>query len=114
MDPISLATAGKSSDMGYEAGHLILFWIGIAFVGTAANLAQTCLQLYEFWESMQDAPAAVQVVKNDLMLLARVLKDISVEVDLSPSVAFTLDACQVKVNVRLLGGHGLEPLRGQN
>ena len=64
-------------------------------------MAQSCIQLYEFWESMQDAPAAVQVIKNDLMLLARVLKDLSVEVDLSPAVTFTLDACKVKVDVSL-------------
>ena len=61
---------------------------------------KTCVQLYEFWESLQDAPAAVQVIKNDLMLLAKVLQDISYDANLSPSVTFTLDACQVKVDVR--------------
>lgn len=65
----------------------------------AARLAQSCFQLYQFWESLQEAPAAVQVIKNDLLLLSKVLQDISNEIDLSPAVALTLDACQVKVGV---------------
>ena len=72
---------------------------GIALVGASARLAQSFSQLYKFWESLREAPGEVEVIKNDLMLLANVLGDISKEVDLSPSVALTLEACQAKVGV---------------
>jgi hypothetical protein len=48
---------------------------------------------------LQDAPAAAHVIKNDLMLLTKVLQDLSDSVNLSPSVSYTLDACQIKVEV---------------
>lgn len=79
MDPLSLAVSS------------------ITLVEAAAELAHSCFRLYQFWESMREAPAEVEVIKNDLMLLTKVLGDISQEVDLSPCVALTLETCQAKV-----------------
>lgn len=67
-------------------------------MGTAAKLAQSCIQLCQFWESLQEASAAIRVIKNDLLLLSKVLQDIANE-DLSPAVSLTLDACQAKLEV---------------
>ena len=66
------------------------------------DLAHSCFQLYQFWETLQEAPVTVQVIKDDLRLLHRVLQDISDDVELSPSVALALDACKIKVQVREL------------
>lgn len=68
------------------------------FEGTAAKLAQRCVQLYRFWESLQEAPVAIAVIKNDLLLLSEVLQDIANK-DLSPALSSTLDACQAKLEV---------------
>jgi len=99
MDPISLTATGKSRKICMKVLQLTLSSTAVGFVSTAASLAQSCFQLYQFWESLQEAPAAVQVIKNDLMLLNKVLQDISNEVHLSPAVALTLNACQAKVEV---------------
>lgn len=66
---------------------------------TAAELAHSYFRLYQFWELMHEAPAEVEVIKNDLMLLTKVLGDISQEVDLSPCVILTLETYQAKVKV---------------
>ncbi|KAK3389737.1 hypothetical protein B0H63DRAFT_507253 [Podospora didyma] len=81
MDPISLAASA------------------VAFVGATARLAHGCFQLYEFWESVKGAPAEVNFIKNDLQLLANILKEIGDEDDLSNSVRLALDSCQAKLNV---------------
>lgn len=71
---------------------------GITLVEAAAGLARSCYRLYQFWESLREAPGEVEVIKNDLMLLTNLLRDIS-KVDLSLSVTLTLEACNAKVKV---------------
>jgi hypothetical protein len=73
--------------------------VGLALVGTSTKLAQDCMRLYQFWDSLRNAPDDVKVIKNDLMLLTNVLGDISQQKDLSPAVRLTLDSCQEKVKV---------------
>jgi len=82
-----------------EVLQLTLSSTAIGLASTTASLAQSCFQLYQFWESLQEAPAAVQVIKHDLLLLNKVLQEISNEVHLSPPVVLTLDACRAKVEV---------------
>jgi len=57
------------------------------------------MRLYQFWDSLRNAPDDVKVIKNDLMLLTNVLGDIAQEKDLSPAVRLTLESCQDKVKV---------------
>ncbi len=72
---------------------------GVTLVEVAARLAHSCYRLYQFWESLREAPGEVEVIKNDLMLLTSLLRDISKDVDLSLSVTLTLEACNAKVKV---------------
>ena len=81
------------------AGHLALLRTGITLVETASKLAHSCFRLYQFWESICEAPAGVEVIKNDLILLTNVLENLSQEVDLPPCVALTLENCKAKVKV---------------
>ena len=73
----------------------------MGLIDVAARLASSCFKLYEFWESLQGAPTAVNIIKTDLLLLSNILRDLSAKVDLAPSVTIVLKSCQVKVEVRL-------------
>jgi len=66
------------------------------------KLAHGCFQLYDFWESVRDAPSEVGVIKNDLQILTRILEEIGDDEDLSPSVRFALLSCEAKLNVSSL------------
>ena len=55
---------------GLSSGASIL-----AVVSLAIQLADSVKKIYEFWESVQDAPEAIRQMTSDLRLLAKVLND---------------------------------------
>ena len=71
----------------------------MGFADAVARVANGCLRLYQFWESLQDAPAAVQAIKEELMLLAGLLQPVADEPNLVPPVVLILNACCDKVQV---------------
>ncbi|RYP15611.1 hypothetical protein DL765_005590 [Monosporascus sp. GIB2] len=72
---------------------------GITLVDAATRLAQACFKLYQFWESMRDAPAEVKYILHDLDLVGNILRDISNQKDLVPSVSLALSGCMGRVSV---------------
>ncbi|RYP62973.1 hypothetical protein DL771_009500 [Monosporascus sp. 5C6A] len=70
-----------------------------ASVDAATRLAQACLKLYQFWESMRDAPGEVKYILHDLDLVGSILHDISNQKDLVPSVSLALSSCMGRVSV---------------
>jgi hypothetical protein len=79
--------------------------VAVGLTDVASRLAISCFKLYEFWESLQGAPTAVEVIKTDLVLLSNILQDLSVKGNLAPSVSMVLKSCQVKVEVSLASWH---------
>jgi hypothetical protein len=70
-------------------------------VSLATQLAESCSKLYNFWNSIQDAPQDVAVVTHDLMLLSTMLKEIAdSEVDPSATVEVALQSCRAKLKVQ--------------
>lgn len=63
------------------------------------KLAHSCFQLYQFWESVRGAPSEVNIIKNDLQILTKILEEIGDDKDLSPSVRLALLSCEAKLNV---------------
>jgi hypothetical protein len=55
---------------GLSSGASIL-----AVVSLAIQLADSVKKIYEFWESVQDAPETIRQITSDLRLLAKVLSD---------------------------------------
>ncbi|KAH8883316.1 hypothetical protein GQ53DRAFT_846984 [Thozetella sp. PMI_491] len=76
--------------------------LAIAFVDATTKLAHGCFQLYQFWESVRDAPSEVNIFKNDLQILTKILEEIGDDKDLSPSVRLALASCETKLE-ELLG-----------
>jgi hypothetical protein len=76
--------------------------LGIALVDAAARLAQSCLKLYEFWDSIRDAPRDIQGILVDIRIMQNILSDISSEKKLAPSVLLILSSCVEKTRVRHL------------
>ncbi|KAK1753305.1 hypothetical protein QBC47DRAFT_404660 [Echria macrotheca] len=79
MDPLSVAAAS------------------VGFADAVGRLAEGCIRLYRFWESLQDAPAAVQAIKDELILLTTLLQPMASEPNLIPPVILLLNACYGKV-----------------
>ncbi|RYP86781.1 hypothetical protein DL770_004852 [Monosporascus sp. CRB-9-2] len=69
---------------------------GIALVDVTAQLAHTCLKLYDFWESIRDAPRDVQDILVDLRIMQNILREISTEKELASSVSLILSSCVTK------------------
>ena len=65
----------------------------------AIQLADGCIKLHQFWESVRGAPAEVALIMDDLMLLKTVVRDISRDKQLAPSVAVGLECCLTKILV---------------
>ena len=63
------------------------------------QLADGCIKLYNFWDSIRDAPEEVAVIMDDLMLLSTVLRDISREKQQAPAVTLGLECCKTKILV---------------
>ncbi|KAK4158896.1 hypothetical protein QBC43DRAFT_363022 [Cladorrhinum sp. PSN259] len=66
---------------------------GVTLVDTAVRLAQTCIRLQQFWESVKDAPDDVSYILNDLQLVRNILVDIAEQKDMVPSVQVVLSTC---------------------
>jgi len=66
---------------------------GMALVDAAVRLAQTCLKLQQFWESMKEAPDDVNYILSDLHLIRNILADIAEQKDMVPSVQVVLSTC---------------------
>jgi hypothetical protein len=49
---------------------------GIAVVSVAFQLAETCIKLHDFWESVEDAPHEIAAIREDLQYLISVFKEI--------------------------------------
>src|ERR1700739_2179627 len=77
----------------------ILTFLAIAVVSLAMQLANGCTKLYQFWNSIRDAPEEVAVIMDDLRLLATVLRDISHDKQQAPAVTLGLECCQTKILV---------------
>lgn len=71
----------------------------MGFADAVGRLAHGCSQLYQFWESLQDAPAAVQAIKDELMLLSGLLQPMMDGPDLLPPVILILNTCYAKAQV---------------
>ncbi|TVY81433.1 hypothetical protein LSUE1_G001778 [Lachnellula suecica] len=69
----------------------------LAVVSVAVQLADGCIKLYMFWDSIKGAPEEVAGVMDDLLLLSTVLEDISSHKRLAPSVTVGLRCCLTKV-----------------
>ena len=52
---------------------------GMAVVSLAFQLGDSLKQLYNFWDSVREAPDDIHTVKKDLWLLSRVLADMAKE-----------------------------------
>ena len=77
----------------------ILTVIAVAALSLAMQLANGCVKLYDFWNSVRDAPKEVAVITDDLMLLSRVLRDISHSKRPAPAVTLGLECCKAKILV---------------
>ncbi|RYP46935.1 hypothetical protein DL768_006918 [Monosporascus sp. mg162] len=70
---------------------------GFAVISVAIQLADGCIRLRNFWESVRDAPGGVAVITHDLRLLSAVLEDVSRGGLSSPAVVMGLNSCLVKI-----------------
>lgn len=105
MDPFSLAVGGMSSNPRRKfriIEGLTKDSSAVGIVDAAGKLAQSCLRLYRFWESLHETPAAVKVILHDLALLKQILDDIGETQPLAPSVQLALRICQEKVEVSIV------------
>ena len=82
--------------------NLLFVCTGFAVVSLAGQLAQSTIKLYDFWESVKNAPGEVDAILIDLKLLAAVLKDITgnqLQQDSGNAIVITaLDNCKSKIN----------------
>ena len=69
----------------------------IAVVQSAAMLANSCMALYQFWESVRYAPKEASVILDDLALLSTVLQDVSHDEELASQVKLALERCRTKI-----------------
>ncbi|KAM7210787.1 hypothetical protein V8F06_013834 [Rhypophila decipiens] len=70
---------------------------GLAVVSVAFQLAEGCKKLYDFWESVKDAPEEVSLIAHDLRVLSSVLEYIDRSGADSPSVTLVLNSCKIKM-----------------
>lgn len=71
--------------------------IGLAVVSVAIQLAEVCIRLHHFWESVRDAPKEVALITHDLRLLSSILEEVDRCGPHSATVTMGLDSCLVKV-----------------
>ncbi|KAK0620114.1 hypothetical protein B0T14DRAFT_566891 [Immersiella caudata] len=84
MDPLSVAAAS------------------VGFADALCRLTNGCFELYKFWESLQDAPQAVQDIKDEIMVLSALLKpmaDENTQKLMLPEVVSVLNLCCNKLQV---------------
>lgn len=71
----------------------------MSFADATARVARGCFELYQFWKSVQDAPAELQRIKNRLQLFRDLLLSIMNEPDLVTPLPPILAACVRHVQV---------------
>jgi hypothetical protein len=74
----------------------------VGFANALCRLTNGCFQLYKFWESLQDAPQAVQQIKEEMLVLSALLKpmeDPKTQNQMLPEVVSVLNLCCDKVQV---------------
>ena len=85
---------------------------GIAVASIAIQLADSIKKLYEFWESVQDAPNDIRAVVKELRLLSAVLEGIQSNerrYGPDPTTTSVLESCADKVTALLGLVDDLEP-----
>ncbi|KAL9612035.1 MAG: hypothetical protein Q9167_003361 [Letrouitia subvulpina] len=85
---------------------------GLAVASIAIQLAESVKKLYDFWNSIKDAPEAVRIITNDLKLLSSVLADIASEAqhgELNAVLEGVLSACTTSVDALYIIVNDLEP-----
>lgn len=73
---------------------------GIAVVSLAFQLAESIIKLYDFWDTVQEAPDEVRAIVKDRKLLRAVLNDIesnTQQYDSDPSLSDVLESAIDKV-----------------
>ena len=68
-------------------------------VSLALQLAGGLIKLYDFWGTVQDAPAEVSEMLMDLKLLSRILNELVNRKDTGTHVQDALEHCDGKVQV---------------
>ena len=99
MDGLSAASGGKNIP---KIPLQVLTSAALAAVSLALQLADGCTKLYNFWNSIQNAPGEVVVILEDLDHLSHVLQGVSRNGHLSPAVALGLKFCQSRISVCLI------------
>jgi len=72
----------------------------VAFVSLAIQFAQSTKQLYQFWNSVKEAPKCIRMLTNDLQLVDAVLNQIEsdrMRADPSATCLQVLRSCQALV-----------------
>lgn len=49
---------------------------GIAVVSIALQLTESCIKLYQFWESIEDGPQDIAAIREDLQYLISIFREI--------------------------------------
>ena len=83
-----------------------------AVVSISIQLADSIKKLYEFWDSVQEAPEDIQNIRADLELLTTVLSDITLEAQHQPpdgTLITVLKQCTVKVGALTAMINEIEP-----
>jgi hypothetical protein len=73
---------------------------GIAVVSLAIQLAESIKELYEFWDSVKEAPKEIEAIVKELKLLSAVLDDIQLDQQINgidPIIVDILDSCVSQV-----------------
>ncbi|MCJ1439072.1 hypothetical protein MMC27_008463 [Xylographa pallens] len=83
-----------------------------AFASIAIQLGQSFVALYQYWESIKEAPADISTVVQDLRLLAAILRQIESDEQKfgqAPEVTDVLKSCMAKVDTLRSLVEELEP-----
>lgn len=73
---------------------------GLAVASITLQLSESCIKLYKFWESIEDAPHEILAIKGDLRYLISVFRRIeSAEQPLGNSIIEGVRHCRIKVAV---------------
>jgi hypothetical protein len=75
----------------------------VGVVSFGIQLAESCIKLHSFWESIEDAPHEIAAIKEDLQFLVSVFQRIESNED--PLGHCTIEGvyhCRVKVAVRIM------------
>lgn len=85
---------------------------GITVFSVAIQLADGVKNLYDFWNSVKDAPKDIQGLLTDVRLLSTVLTEMALEdqhVEPGSTLAAVLTACNDRINRLVSLINGMEP-----